>query len=147
MRFNIPKVALSLFNKKIQDEIKALPDAVEVPDIDDLPEEFSKKFTVEGLWETLKKSSRTLGEESLFNVLVLYYSLESEKMTLAHLNPCSRTTRLITALIEPKLRFIDAMAKPRKTNQSLNCAASAEVYWSKEPQPRQSVRYFIDHLV
>jgi uncharacterized membrane protein YkvA (DUF1232 family) len=84
VKFNIPKVELSLFNKKTQDEIKALPETVEVPDIDDLPEEFSKKFTVDGLWETLKKSSRTLGEEGLFNVLVLYYSLESEKMTLAH---------------------------------------------------------------
>jgi len=36
MKFNIPKVELSLFNKKIQDEIKALPEAVEVPDIDGL---------------------------------------------------------------------------------------------------------------
>lgn len=84
MKFNIPKVEISLFNKKIQDEIKVLPDTVEVPDIDDLPEEFSEKFTVDGLWDTLKKSSRALGEEGLFNVLVLYYSLESEKMSLAH---------------------------------------------------------------
>jgi len=39
------------------------------------------------------------------------------------------------------------MAKPRKTNQSLNCAASAEVYWSKEREPKQSVRYLIERLV
>ena len=84
MKFNIPKVELSLFNKKIQEEIKALPETVEIPDIGDLPEEFSEKFTVDALWKTLKKASRTLGEEGLFNVLVLYYSLESEKMTLAH---------------------------------------------------------------
>ena len=45
MKFNIPKVELSLFNKKIQDEIKALPETVEVPDIGALPEEFSEKFT------------------------------------------------------------------------------------------------------
>ena len=54
--------------------------------------------------------------------------------------------KLTTALIEPKLRFIDAMAKPLKTNQSLNCAASAEVYWSKERQPKHSIRYLIDIL-
>jgi hypothetical protein len=30
VKFNIPKVELSLFNKKIQDEIKALPETFEV---------------------------------------------------------------------------------------------------------------------
>ena len=51
-------------------------------DVNDVPvEKYGKVYSETGLWEKVKSYAKVAGKEVIYNVLLLYYALQSDKVS------------------------------------------------------------------